>query len=103
MILITDIKEIAKYNDYILYFYADWIIEHKKMSIILDKARKKFDVSVLAINTDMLKFFAKSLDIESIPTCLFFKDKENLKKIEGVPLTQSFLKACADIYTKKEI
>lgn len=81
-----------------LYFYASWMPYHKKMTTMLAKMEEKHkDVDFFAIDVDYFKSFIKRFKIESVPTILIFKNKEEPKKIQGLPLTSALRTVFADI------
>ena len=61
-------------------FYADWCGPCKMMGSVLEKME---DVNIVKINTDMHQELAQSFGIMSIPTLLFFKDGQEVKKEVG--------------------
>jgi thioredoxin-like negative regulator of GroEL len=81
-----------------LYFYASWMPYHKKMITMISKMEEKYkEFDFFAIDVDYFKSFIKRFEIESIPTVILFKNKEEVKKIQGLPLTSALRTVFADI------
>ena len=66
MIFITKESDLCFDDICVLYFYASWMPNHKKMLIMLDKMEHKYcDVKFFAINTDMFASLCKRFSITS--------------------------------------
>ncbi len=74
------LKDVIKSGVYLVDFYADWCGPCKMMGSVLEKME---DVNIVKINTDMHQELAQSFGIMSIPTLLFFKDGQEVKKEVG--------------------
>lgn len=105
MIFITDDSELKiSTGIYGLYFYADWLLPHKKMLIMIDKVEKKFEkIKFYAIDTDSFKSACLRFKVNSLPTILVLGDGgQEIKRITGMPMTSAFKKVFADIYASYE-
>jgi len=60
----------------IVDFYADWCGPCKMLGPILEKLSKENNVKLIKINVDQEQELAQALDVMSIPTVVFFKNKE---------------------------
>lgn len=74
------LEDLVKNGNYIVDFYADWCGPCKMMGEVLDKMN---DVNVIKVNTDSHQDLAISYGVMSIPTLIFFKDGEEVKKEIG--------------------
>ena len=82
-----DLKLEGEYN--ILYFYATWLNEHKKMMTMLSKMEDKYSINFYGINVDEFKLFCKVYSIYTIPTIVILKDKKEIRRITGVVMTSA--------------
>lgn len=101
VIFITNNKEI-QYSDknYVLYFYADWLLYHKKMMLTFGKVKrinKKIKFYAIDID-DFGSYFCNRYKIQSIPTVIFIKDGREKDRVEEIVSTTNFLKIFTDIY-----
>lgn len=80
-----------------LYFYASWMPYHKKMLIMIDKIKEKYNIDFIAIDVDFFKSLCKRFTIESIPTVIILSDGRELQRITGLVLTSAFKSTFADI------
>jgi thioredoxin-like negative regulator of GroEL len=85
-----------------LYFYAEWMPNHKKMITMISKVEEKYsDIKFTAIDTDYFKSVCKRFDIDSIPTVLVLSKSHQVKKINGIIMTSAFNSIFADIYNSE--
>jgi len=103
-------KTIINYNedivdkDYVLYFYANWMIGNKKMLTILEKLEKEFNINIYNVDVDSIKELVNKYNIKSIPEIIFLKDKKIKKRVNGMSLIGPIRKIFNDIYkNQKEI
>ncbi len=75
-----NMKDIIKEGIYIVDFYADWCGPCKMMGSVLENMSA---TNILKINTDSHPDVASEYGIMNIPTLLFFKDGEEIKKTVG--------------------
>ncbi len=82
-----------------IYFYADWMIGHKTMLLLIEKIEKQYpDVKFTAIDVDGFKSQCVRFRVDSIPTTIIFKDGgKEIDRVVGRPLTSAFKKVFADI------
>jgi thioredoxin-like negative regulator of GroEL len=73
----------------VLYFYASWMPQHKKMLSSLSKMEEKYQYEFIAFDTDYFKSFCKRFNVSSIPTIIILDDGEEKKRIEGIVLISS--------------
>jgi thioredoxin 1 len=83
----------------IVYFYASWMLYHKKMMIMLNKMEEKYkNLTFYAVDVDAFKGLCVRFSVNSIPEVILFKNGKKVKNINGIVLTSAFRKAFADIY-----
>ena len=76
---------ISKEGITILDFYAEWCGPCKTYGPILEEFSKENpEVTVGKVNVDENNEFATQYGIRSIPTTIFFKNGEVMKKVPGV-------------------
>ncbi len=83
-----------------IYFYAQWLILHKKMKIMVEKVElQNKNIKFYAVDIDSFPSLCKRFSIDSIPTIVITGDGgSELDRIDGMPLTSAFRKTFADIY-----
>lgn len=83
-----------------IYFYAQWLIFHKKMKIMIEKVEQQNkNIKFYAVDIDSFPNLCKRFAVDSIPTIVITGDDgAELDRIDGVPLTSAFRKTFADIY-----
>lgn len=74
------LKDVIKSGVYLVDFYADWCGPCKMMGSVLEKME---DVNIVKVNTDMHQELAQTFGVMSIPTLIFFKDGQEVKKEVG--------------------
>lgn len=98
MIFLSKEEDFLLANKQVLYFYADWMPQHKKMLSMLSKMEEKYkDINFIGINTDHFISIYKRFNIESIPTILIILDGEEKRRVNGVILTSALKSIFADI------
>lgn len=82
---INDLMKILDQNKMIVIdFYADWCGPCMMMKPFFhEQARQNTNVAFIQVNTDYNTDLASQLQIRSLPTILFIKNKESLFKLEG--------------------
>ncbi len=75
-----NILDIVSKGIWIVDFYADWCGPCKMMSSVLEEMN---DVNVIKVNTDSNLELARSYGIMSIPTLIFYKDGNLVRKEIG--------------------
>lgn len=98
MNFITNEKDLINYHTQALYFYAPWMVYHKKMLIMIDKMENKYkDIKFFAIDVDTFKVLCKRYNVNSIPTVLLIKNGNEVKRVDGMVMTSAFKAIFADI------
>ena len=65
-------------------FYAPWCGPCKSMSPILERiANANKDITIIKVNSDRAKAICGKYGIRSLPTFIFFKDGNQVKKFSG--------------------
>ena len=75
-----NLEDLVQNGVYIVDFYADWCGPCKMMGEVLEQMD---NVNVIKINTDTHPELAQKFGVMSIPTIVFFKDGEEVKKEIG--------------------
>ena len=87
-------------NDTIIYFYANWMPQHKKMMNII-KNLDEYQYEVLVVDVESFKDFTKANNVTCVPTFIFFKDEKQISKIEGMQLSSVIHNQIYKIYKDK--
>lgn len=87
---ITDFDDIITKGDVLVDFYATWCGPCKMMQPILDEL--KDDFKIIKIDVDENKELAKNYGVMSIPTLIYFKDKDSFDKKIGFMSKEDVLK-----------
>lgn len=88
-----------KIENTIIYFYANWMPQHLRMMNVIKNLDEK-DYQVLVVDVDSYKDFTKANNITNVPTFLFFKDKKQVSKIEGMQLSSVIHSEIYKTYSK---
>lgn len=85
----------------LLYFYAPWLLLHKKMTESFSKIEPLYkDVKFYAIDVSAFGNLCIRFNIESIPKILIMEDEGKvLKSINGLVLEGDLRSSLNDIYT----
>lgn len=75
-----NLNDLVKEGIHLVDFYADWCGPCKMLGSVLEKLE---DVSIIKINTDTHQDIARDYGVMSIPTLVFFKDGQEVKKEIG--------------------
>ncbi len=75
-----NLNDLVKNGVHIVDFYADWCGPCKMLGSVLETME---DVSIIKINTDTHPELAREFGIMSIPTIVFFKDGQQMRKEIG--------------------
>lgn len=76
---------LANHNKVIVDFYADWCGPCKRLHPIINTVSKgRRDIAFAKINTETASSLANRYGIKSIPTLLFFKDGNLVKRTQGL-------------------
>ena len=102
MNFITSENEL-KLNDGLcaVYFYAPWLVYHKKMMVMFNKIKDKYkNINYYAVDVSHFKNFSIIYELSSIPTVIVFNNGKEINRITGVCLTSAFRAFFDDIYLK---
>ncbi len=82
----SKMPDISRFNmPIIVDFYASWCGPCKMLAPVLEKIADKFSgkIKILKVDIDNNSDLANDYEIASVPTLLFFKDGEILKRHSG--------------------
>lgn len=81
----TDFEKILMDNEFVLVdFFATWCPPCKMLAPILEQiSNERNDILVLKVNIDEFKSIADKYDIHAVPTLVFFKNNEEVKRNLG--------------------
>lgn len=98
MIYLTDERDLKNSEGIcVIYFYAQWMHCHAKMKIAFESINT--NIMLYAIDIDNFSGLRKRFGIISIPAVIVTGDGgEELKRINGMPLTEVLKKTINDIY-----
>lgn len=84
----------------VFYFYADWLLYHKKIKIMIEKVELlNNNINFCAIDIDYFDGICKRFNVNTLPTIIIMKDGgKEIKRITGLVSTDSFIKTILDIY-----
>lgn len=97
---ISNLEELIIKDFTVLYFYADWLNFHKKMTIMIEKVEESKEFNFLAIDIDDFKPLCRKYKIESIPTVVAFYKGKEVGRLVGITLTSAFKTFFREIYIK---
>lgn len=85
----------------VLYFYADWLLFHKKMKLMIEKVELEYsDIKFYAVDVSDFKGACQRFKIKTIPTVIIMTDDgKEAKRQTGLTTTPSFRKVFTDIYS----
>jgi len=84
-----------------VYFYAPWLIYHKKMMVMFDKVKEKYkDISYIGVDVSQFKKITSIYEVDSIPTVIVFNKGKEVNRLKGICLTSAFRSFFDDIYSK---
>ena len=72
--------DLVKEGIYLVDFYADWCGPCKILGQVLEGLN---DINIIKVNTDQHQELATEYGVMSIPTLVFFKDGQSVKKEIG--------------------
>lgn len=87
---------------HILYFYAPWMIFHKKfikMISVVEENDK--NINFIAIDVDNYKNICKRYNVTAIPSIVMLYNRREINRCSGVLMTSAFKKFC-NKYKEKE-
>lgn len=80
----NDFKNLIKEGRVLIDFYADWCGPCQMLAPILEQlANEDKDLSIIKINVDDFPSIAKDFHISSIPSLIYYKNGEIVKKQIG--------------------
>jgi thioredoxin 1 len=93
-------EEVLKSDQPVLVdFWAPWCGPCRMMAPVLEEVAKEWagKVKVCKMNVDEQQSVARSLDIQSIPTIILFKDGKPAKRLVGARPKAAFMEEFKDI------
>ena len=81
----TDFEKILMDNELVLVdFFATWCPPCKMLAPILEQiSNERNDILVLKVNIDEFKSIGDKYDVHAVPTLVFFKNNEEVKRHIG--------------------
>ena len=76
-------------------FYASWCVPCKMLEHILEELDNK--ISIIKVDVDKFKNIALKYRIMSVPTIIFFKDKNVVKEVVGFHSKEELEKIITEI------
>ena len=73
--------------------------QHLRMMKVI-KNLNEYQYNVLVVDVDSFKDFTKANNITCVPTFIFFKNKKQVDKIEGMQLSSVIHNKIYEIYVK---
>lgn len=71
----------------VVKFFATWCGPCKRMSPIVEKLESEFDIcKFIAVDTDEFPDIVLTYGVKSLPTILFLKNGQEVKRVVGVSL-----------------
>lgn len=101
MIFITNESELRFENGiFALYFYADWLLFHKKILIMIKKMEQEYPtIKFYGVDLGSFKNLFQRFKVDTIPTIIMTVDNgKEIKRLTGLTTTASFRKVFTDIY-----
>lgn len=87
----------------VLYFYASWMPFHKKFLSMISKAEILYkNILFYGINVNDFKSLCLRFNVNSIPELIIFKNKQEIKRINGLVLFSAFKSVFNDIFKNEE-
>ncbi|MEG0799127.1 MAG: thioredoxin [Bacilli bacterium] len=90
-----NLLDLVKEGIHLVDFYAQWCGPCKMLMPILESIDKNVDI--IKVDVDMFPELASNYGIMSIPTLIYFKDGEVVKKVNGFQDKNSFIKDIEEI------
>jgi thioredoxin 1 len=85
----------------VVKFWATWCAPCKRLSPVLDKIEKEFEsIKFLSVDVDQVPSIAQKHKVRMLPTILVFKNGREIKRINGLVLTEPLRKAFRDVVDK---
>ncbi|MBQ3142763.1 MAG: thioredoxin [Bacilli bacterium] len=97
MIKLTDEKfgDFITKGTWLVDFYADWCGPCKMLAPILEELDG--DIDILKVNVDHHPDLAQEFKIMSIPTIIYFKDGNMVKRVTGFQSKEAFINDLAEL------
>lgn len=87
----------------VLYFYASWMPFHKKFISMFAKIELLYkNILCYGINVNDFKSLCVKYNVNSIPEVIIIKNKQEIKRINGLILFSALKSAFNDIFKNKE-
>lgn len=87
--------ELVTQGTWLVDFYADWCGPCKMIAPILEEIDG--DVDILKVNVDHHPDLANEFKVMSIPTIIYFKDGNMVKRVTGFQSKESFIQDLSEI------
>ena len=86
-------------NNTLLYFYANWMPQHKRMMKVINNL-SEIGYNVIVVDVDSYKEFTRANKINCVPTFMFYKNKKLIKTIEGLQMSSVINNEIYTLYIK---
>jgi len=97
--VVTDVSEIPRKGAVVIDFFATWCGPCKRIAPTYERlAQSLSSVVFLKVDVDESPELVNEFDVSSMPTFVFLKDGQEVKRVEGADMAQ--LESGFDLLTK---